>query len=136
MWDKWSILADELIERYDATLIFTGLPEDRSYIEGIIDRTKHRTNCHYRDTSVTELAVLLKLSQLCISVNTFSMHLAVSQETPLVALIGGTPSIVVLPENNPKVKHIDDPNLTFSKYDPAMNKITVEQVMEKVGELI
>jgi len=135
-WDKFHLLADAIIEKYNASLLFVGAESDRDYIESVIGQVKNKDNCFTPTTSLNELARLLKVANLCVTVNTSVMHLAITMKTPLVALIGGTPSIVVLPENNKLIEYIEDPNISFDEYKPFMESITVESVMEKVDKLI
>jgi ADP-heptose:LPS heptosyltransferase len=79
-------------------------------------------------TDLFSLENLLKSVPLLITVNTFTMHLGIALGVPTVAIIGGTPASVVAPRDNPKFKYVENVD--------NINAITVDEVMEKVDELL
>lgn len=142
-WDqgKFASVANVLIEKHNATIVFTGTGEDRDYVGEIVKQVRNldKTLNVVGTISLQELAALLKRLNLFITLNTGPMHIAIAQETPTVALIGGTPAPVIFPTNDPRFQYIMDPALNawdptqlHAKYTPAIRSITVDQVLEKV----
>lgn len=125
-WGGWRELGVLLSKRFPGVcLYFTGTAEDRDYVTSEIPYVNSRNMCG--ETTVQELASLLQQARLCITVNTFAMHLAIAVGAPTVAIVGGTIADVVCPKNNPRFKYIQDPKLN-------MNAISPQMVMEKVEE--
>jgi 3-deoxy-D-manno-octulosonic-acid transferase/heptosyltransferase-1 len=88
--EKFSELADMLIERYDMKIIFTGGMKDYSIIQAIRSKIKGRAINFAGKTTLTELAALYERATLVISTDTGPMHLAAAMGTPVVALFGPT----------------------------------------------
>jgi ADP-heptose:LPS heptosyltransferase len=70
------------------------------------------------------------------------MHIAVLVGVPLVAIVGGTPARVVLPEE-PQIRYLEDPELQtwdeqgdFTPRTSRLNEIMPEAVYAKVLEVI
>jgi 3-deoxy-D-manno-octulosonic-acid transferase/heptosyltransferase-1 len=93
-WEPMKVaeLSGKLIARYDAQLIFTGSRDDHTTVETIISMVGHPAVNASGKTSLTQLAYLLSLSDLMITVDSGPMHLASAMGTPLVALFGPTAS--------------------------------------------
>ena len=128
-WDKFAYLADNIIESY-GSVIFVGMADQWDYVEQIRRGMRHKQesiNICGR-LSWGELVRLLSESRLVITVNTATMHLAVAMEVPTVAVIGGTPAYIVAPRNCKNFRYVENVD--------HINDITVEDVMEKIRELI
>lgn len=84
--------------------------------------------------SIGALARIIKGCRLLITVNSFPMHLGISQGTPTLALIGRTPKEVIV---HPSVKnfwYLEDPAIFDKSLKPM--QFTVEEVLEKVKECL
>jgi 3-deoxy-D-manno-octulosonic-acid transferase/heptosyltransferase-1 len=90
--EKFTALADRLIETYRLQVVFTGSGEDHQSIESMIDRMAHGNRAFNSagKTSLTELAAVFERARLVISTDTGPMHLAAALERPVVALFGPT----------------------------------------------
>ena len=94
-WDsrRFAALADTLIERRGARIVFTGQGgEERALIEEAMSRMRHRAAAvSLCDAlSVTELVALLEACQFVVSNDTSVMHLTGLVGTPVVAFFGPT----------------------------------------------
>jgi lipopolysaccharide heptosyltransferase II len=138
---KFAGLADELIARYGAWIVLTGAAEDTDYVQEIIRLVHHqeRVRSLAGKISLGEFAALLSRSTLFVTINTGPMHIAIAQQTPTVAIIGGTTANVVFPQNDNRYAYVMDPALKrwdpselYPKYTPLITSITVEEVFAKV----
>jgi ADP-heptose:LPS heptosyltransferase len=141
---KFAQLADELIKRHGAKILFTGSSSDAEYVEEIIASISARENI-FRGLEFTleELGALFRRMALFVTINTGPMHIAIAQKTPTVAIIGGTPARVIFPSNNPIFQYIMDPALeTWDpkpvkyRYTPRMREIEVADVLAKVEKAL
>ena len=87
---KIAELADRLIERYGAHIIFTGAKDDHPAIEETINLMRHRAVNAAGKTTLRELAYLVKQVKLIITTDSGPMHIAAAMGKPVVALFGPT----------------------------------------------
>lgn len=82
-------IADRLKEKYNAKIIFLWGPGEREEVEGIMSVCRHR---HIMDpgTDIKGLAALVKRADLLIGNCSFPRHVAVSQGTPTLVVLGAT----------------------------------------------
>lgn len=91
-WDaqRTAAVADRLISRYGAHIMYTGSGADSAFIDGIIARMRHPAINAAGRTSLKELACLIKRAQLMITTDSGPMHLAATVGAPIVAVFGPT----------------------------------------------
>jgi heptosyltransferase-1 len=87
---KFSQLADILIDRYDAKIVFTGGPDDRPTIKDIMAVMKGHAVNLAGHTTLKMLAALYEKMVFVVSTDTGPMHMAAAVGTPVVALFGPT----------------------------------------------
>jgi ADP-heptose:LPS heptosyltransferase len=142
MWNigHWA----ELIRLLDKDVAFIGTWDDRVYynrlwylLDGFGGKLKDFTG-----RELAEVAIFLRTLDCLVCVNSGIMHIAVMMGVPLVAIVGGTPARIILPDDNPKVKWIEDPELQTWREDGGfvprvsrLNEIMPEQVLGKINEL-
>tara|TARA_Y100000310_G_scaffold343159_1_gene449501 strand:- start:13113 stop:14207 length:1095 start_codon:yes stop_codon:yes gene_type:complete len=93
--DRFSLLADKLIKKYKAKIIFTGSEKDSNYINNIIKQMKHKA-INSTNNDIPTFFSIIKRSNLVISVDTSAMHVAAAFNKKTIALFGA---------GNPKVWH-------------------------------
>lgn len=81
-------VADSLVETYGAKVVFSGLVEERPYIEGIARLMRHNAVIACGRTSIKDFFALVALSQLYVGVDSGAMHVARALGVPVVALFG------------------------------------------------
>jgi lipopolysaccharide heptosyltransferase II len=140
LWDSPNFvrLADRLIDKYGAQIIFSGQKQDSPSIEKIISLMSGQAVNASGKTSIKELACLLKYAQLVITTDTGPMHIAAAMGTPVVALFGPTAPWRTGPYS--KKAAIVTGQLTCSpcysrtcKHISCMKAITVEDVLAAVN---
>lgn len=92
LWQPLKVakLSDRLIENYGAQIVFTGGEDDYFPNEDILSLMKYTAVNYSGKTSLKELAYLLSLSDLMITMDSGPMHIASAVGTPTVALFGPT----------------------------------------------
>ncbi len=142
---KFSGLANELIRRYNARIVFTGSKDDEEYVKAIIHGIQFSDNVVnlVGKTSLMELAALLQRIDVFVTVNTGPMQIAISQKTPTVVLMGVTPPVVTFPVNLPIFQFVWTGGLEAEsqlKVDPKdstrMKSIEVHHVVKKVEYIL
>jgi lipopolysaccharide heptosyltransferase II len=90
-WDleRWAAVCDALAER-GARVIVIGGPEERVLGETLSSLTRHRPLLLAGQTSLLELACVLKRSDLFLGHDSSSLHVAAAVGAPAVALFGPT----------------------------------------------
>ncbi|MBF0550260.1 MAG: lipopolysaccharide heptosyltransferase II [Deltaproteobacteria bacterium] len=88
--ERFSRLADSLVDRYGAEVMFTGSPEDRAVIDYILDGMHQKAVNLAGATSLADLAEIYRRTDLVISTDTGPMHMAAAVGTPVIALFGPT----------------------------------------------
>jgi lipopolysaccharide heptosyltransferase I len=92
LWDqdKFAQAADRVGSQFGLAVVFTGGPEDVSYVHAIQDQmTTESINAAGR-TDLLTLAALLQRAEAMITTDTGPMHIAAAVGTPTVALFGPT----------------------------------------------
>jgi 3-deoxy-D-manno-octulosonic-acid transferase/heptosyltransferase-1 len=88
--EKFSRLADKLIEQYGAKVVFTGSQQDRTTVQDIISKMKAKAANLAGETTLKTLAALYEKIDFLVSPDTGPMHVAAAVGTPVVALFGPT----------------------------------------------
>lgn len=86
--DGFARVADELIERYGARVLFSGLPAERAYLDGIRARMRHSAIVAAGLTGIKDFLALLRRCCLYVGVDSGAMHAARALGVPVVALFG------------------------------------------------
>lgn len=138
MWNGWPKVIDHLIYECGLTVYLAVVPDDIDYARGVIQNVRKdlRHRCVVLDGSLRDLAWELSCAKICVTVNTATMHIAIAQQCPTVAVIGGTPPSIVFPDNDRKFRYVADPNVKLGKYEPAMHKISPDQVICLISEVM
>lgn len=81
-------VADGLVERYGFKAVFSGLPAERAYLEGIREKMTHPAVVAAGATGIKDFLALLERSRLYVGVDSGAMHVARALGVPVVALFG------------------------------------------------
>ncbi len=131
-------LADRLVKEKNASVIFTGGPDDRTVIERIQSLMRERARNWAGEVTLKELAALASEAELFITTDTGPMHLAAAAGARIVSLFGPTAPWRTGPYGG---KHVVvrtgiDCSPCFQreckKAVMCMEGITVDDVMEKI----
>jgi ADP-heptose:LPS heptosyltransferase len=86
--ERWAMLAEHLRRRYGPDLVFTGLQTDGGHIARIQELLGTPVAAVHGCTTIRELAALISLSRLCVTVDAATYELAQLTGVPVVVLAG------------------------------------------------
>ncbi len=94
-WKQWSPnkyrqLCDLILETPNTVVILQGSPSEKSLMEKIAHKMKHRPIIAAGKTTIKQVAALIKKSNLLVCNDSGLMHVAVAVDTPVVAIYGPT----------------------------------------------
>jgi lipopolysaccharide heptosyltransferase II len=145
--ERFAAVADRLVENYHCSIVFTGIKNEREYIETIIKQTTHKNSMinYAGKTTMQEFIALIDSLKLLISIDTGAIHIASARNVPTVALFG--PTIPTFWGPSHERKRIIWKQETacvgcrkyycvFDKNYECMRSITVEDVVNEAGLLL
>ncbi len=145
MWpaEAYAELADRFIEANSASIIFTGSQEDRPLVSKIESLMRNSPYNLSGQTSLRELAGIIKKAGLFVSGDTGIMHMAASLNTPVLALFGPTSPSESRPRGKGIIKIIfknEECEVPCYKQDCAdntcMKKISVNEAFDSVKQIL
>ncbi|MGB2867326.1 MAG: glycosyltransferase family 9 protein [Bacteroidota bacterium] len=88
--ERFAALVSALSREHGSVFVFTGISEERSYVQHVIDMSGCRNRCinSAGDLSMPELGALLRHCSLVISNDSGTLHLASALGTPTIGLYG------------------------------------------------
>ena len=139
--EAFARVADELVRRYGARIIFSGLPSEAAYYEGITDLMKEPAVIMAGKTTIRQFLALIKRCSLYVGVDSGAMHAAVAFGLPVVALFGPAIRTWVSPYGQPQgIVGLDLPcapcNKKRCKDKACMRGITPDMVLDKIAEVL
>jgi len=87
--DRWARLCDLLVQR-NIQVVITGGPDERALGQALLDLTSSTPHLAIGQTSVMELACLIKRCDVFVAHDSSPLHLAAAVGTPTIALFGPT----------------------------------------------
>ncbi|MBI2546210.1 glycosyltransferase family 9 protein [Candidatus Woesearchaeota archaeon] len=135
--ERWAKVADDLVEKYKAFVIFTGSREEQGLIKNIQSAMKHAAKSRNLagKTSLPELAALLRRCAIVLGTDSGTLHIARAVGSRIIGLYGAV---------DPKLWGYHDKDArSISKVNrfaeehgkTAMWLITVEDVLKEVSLL-
>lgn len=139
--EGFALVADHLCERYQAKVILSGLPQERSYLEGVAERMAHRALVAAGVTGIKDFFALLELSRLYVGVDSGAMHVARALGVPAVVVFGPSNPRWIGPYGQQKgVVRAKVPcspcNRKRCKDMACMKRVTPEMVIEEVERVL
>jgi lipopolysaccharide heptosyltransferase II len=141
--ERFSTLADRLIDDFGAQVVFVGGNEDRELVRIVLADMKNKAVSAAGDLSLPDAAALLARCRCLVSADTGPLHLATAVQTPVVGLFGSTDPRRTGPIG--KGHQIIRKDLTCvpceKKHCPfgtraCMAEITVDEVFNAVGKVL
>lgn len=148
MWfpERWAKVADTLIEKSKARIIFTGMGKEIKIINKIISKIKNKervVNLTDKTKSLEEVASLFKRGDLLISIDTGVAHIAAQTDISLIVLFSTVSPKEVSPIAKKKIDifHPEACHLCRRYACPTchykcMGAITAEEVVDAANKLL
>lgn len=109
LYKRWNIscyatLADKLIEKLHAKIIWTWGPGELETAEAIVEQMNHESTIACKTGNLRQLAEIFRRSDLFVGSDSGPMHIASFVKTPVVVIYGPTDPVVNAPyKNNPHI---------------------------------
>jgi len=135
--DRFRIAAEWLDRDYGMQMVFVGSAAESAAIERLQKSLSfHAANLAGR-TGVLELAALLSVADIALTLDTGPMHLARAVRLPMVVIAPAwSPEIEWLPLGNPRVRILKKADLTEAPKDYIIDEVTVDDVKESIRDLL
>lgn len=142
---KYAEVADWIISKYNAKVIFTGSGEEIKLIEDIMGKMSAKAVSLTGKTDLRILASLLKRFNLFICNDTAPLHIASAMKTPTVAIFGPSKSNETGPYGNihrvvekdfPCRYTCDEDVCNHRVHNECMTAITTDDVCEAVKDIM
>lgn len=148
--DKFARLAEQLIEKYNATVLLFGGPEERNLKEEIISFFDSKEIIAVETESLIQTAALMKRCNLFVTNDSSLMHVAAALKLDTVAIIGPTNPNYIRPwQTNHKIASLNlecspcfyySPKpLTCNRKDvqfKCIRELDVETVFRIIGKML
>ena len=138
-------VADMLIDNLNASVLLMGGPKEVELVKGVAERMKNKVTVLAGETTLREMAALLKSCALFICNDSSPLHVASVMKTPTVAIFGPSDSNETGPYQNahrvvqkefPCRHECDESVCTHEVYHGCMRAITPYDVYNAIRELI
>ena len=143
--ERFAELADKLIEKYKAKIIFVGAEKEIEFIKEIQSSMKKKSINLAGKTSIQELFALIKRADLVIGIDSASTNIAAAFKTPVIALFGAGDKTIWAPFSENSVSIQKDEVCTAcmkseckwkgERYLECMKTIQVEDILRAVERL-
>jgi lipopolysaccharide heptosyltransferase II len=142
---KFAEVADWIIERYGAKVVFTGAEKEKGLIENIMKRMENPTVNLSGKIDLRLLSGLIERFNLFICNDSAPLHIASAMKTPTVAIFGPSKSRETGPYGNlhrvvekdfPCRYTCDENSCHHERFHACMKDITVEDVFEAVKAVL
>jgi heptosyltransferase-1 len=140
--DAWARLADLLIARSNATVIFGGSAQDLPHLELITGRMNASPVVAAGKLTLAGAVALIEAAHVYVGVDSGPMHIAAFVGTPVVALFGPTDPALVGPygPGHRVIQHDDIDCLACRKRScdnrRCLEEITPDRVLRETIELL
>ena len=146
--DKWAQAADQVSQRHNAAIVFTGSSAEKTLIDDIASKMKAKSWSVAGETSASQLAALYRRARAVLGPDSGAMHVAAAVQTPTVTLFGPADPIEFAPWGDRR-KHavitstiacrpcrILDWRDDSQAYHPCVRDISVSQVLEETQRVL
>jgi ADP-heptose:LPS heptosyltransferase len=135
--DRFRIIAEWLDRDYGMQVVFVGSAAESPAVERLQKSLSFRAANLAGRTSLLELAALLSVADVALTLDTGPMHLTRAVRLPMVIIAPAwSPEIEWLPLGNPRARILKSADLTEAPKDYIIDEVTVDDVKEALRDLL
>jgi ADP-heptose:LPS heptosyltransferase len=135
--DRFRAVAETLRRTHNMQIVFAGAASEAPAIEALRSGLTFPTASVAGQTRLLELAALLGLADIALTLDTGPMHLARAMRLPMVIIAPAwSPAIEWLPLNNPRARILKNADLPTAPPDYIVDEVTVPEVEQHLQELL
>jgi len=135
--ERFQAAAEFLIQRYGAHIVFVGTASESAAIDELRKRIPHATSSFAGKTNLLQMAALLSLCDVGLTLDTGTMHVGRTVGLPMTIVAPAwSPPLEWLPLNNPRYRILKNAELDVCPPDYVIDEVSVEEVTEALRALL
>ncbi len=135
--DRCRAVAETLHRTHNMQIVFAGTAAESPAIEALRFGLSFPTASVAGQTRLLELAAILGLADIALTLDTGPMHLARAMRLPMVIIAPAwSPAVEWLPLNNPRARILKNADLPTAPADYIIDEVTVPEVEQNLNELL
>jgi ADP-heptose:LPS heptosyltransferase len=135
--ERFRVIAEWLDRDFGMQVVFVGSAAESSAVERLRRSLSFRAANLAGLTSVPELAALMSLADIALTLDTGPMHLARAVRLPMVVIAPAwSPAVEWLPLGNPRVRILKKDDLALAPKGYIIDEVSVDDVKGSLRELL
>jgi ADP-heptose:LPS heptosyltransferase len=135
--ERFQAAANFLIERYGAHVVFLGIESEAAAIEDLRAGIPHLTGSFAGRTNLLQMAALLSLCDVGLTLDTGTMHVGRTVGLPMVIIAPAwSPPLEWLPLNNPRYRILKNAEMEVCPADYVIDEVSVDEVTDGLRGLL
>ncbi len=135
--DRFRAVAETLHRTHNMQIVFAGAASEAPAIEALRSGLTFPTASVAGQTRLLELAAIMGLADIALTLDTGPMHLARAMRLPMVIIAPAwSPAVEWLPLNNPRARILKNADLPTAPADYIIDEVTVPEVEQNLNELL
>lgn len=135
--DRFRAVAEMLRREYEMQLVFVGAAAESAAIDALRRGIASPTASVAGQTGLLELAAILGLADVAVTLDTGPMHLARAMRLPMVVLAPAwSPPVEWLPLGNPRAVILKNAEMDVAPPDYRIDEVSVEEVEAGLRQLL
>jgi ADP-heptose:LPS heptosyltransferase len=135
--ERFQAAAEFLIERYGAHIVFVGAASEAAAISDLRKGIPHRTGSFAGKTNLLQMAAVLSLCDVGLTLDTGTMHVGRTVGLPMAIIAPAwSPPLEWLPLNNPRYRILKNAEVEVCPPDYVIDEVSVDEVIGALEELL
>jgi ADP-heptose:LPS heptosyltransferase len=127
--ERFQAAAEFLIERYGAHIVFVGAASEAAAISDLRKGIPHRTGSFAGKTNLLQMAAVLSLCDVGLTLDTGTMHVGRTVGLPMAIIAPAwSPPLEWLPLNNPRYRILKNAEVEVCPPDYLIDEVSVDEV--------
>jgi ADP-heptose:LPS heptosyltransferase len=135
--ERFQTAAEFLIERYGAHIVFVGTEAEAAAIDDLRAGIAHRTGSFAGKTNLLQMAALLSLCDVGLTLDTGTMHVGRTVGLPMAIIAPAwSPPLEWLPLNNPRYRILKNAEMEICPPEYVIDEVSVDEVTDALRGLL
>jgi ADP-heptose:LPS heptosyltransferase len=135
--ERFQAAAEFFIERYGAHIVFLGTASEAAAIDELRMGIAHATSNFAGKTNLLQMAALMSLCDVGLTLDTGTMHVGRTVGLPMVIIAPAwSPPLEWLPLNNPRSRILKNAELEVCPPEYVIDEVSVDEVTGALRELL
>jgi ADP-heptose:LPS heptosyltransferase len=135
--ERFQAAAAFLIERYGAHIVFLGTAPEAIRIDELCRDIPHATSSFAGMTNLSQMAALLSICDVGLTLDTGTMHVGRTVGLPMVIVAPAwSPPLEWLPLNNPRYRILKNAEMKACPPEYIIDEVSVDEVIDALRDLL